>query len=298
MMPAGLDAELLRAFVFAAEEKSFTRAGQRIGRTQAAVSMQMQKLEMQLGETLFLRARGEGMELTPHGQFLLGKAREMLAINDGIWSTFKAPAVSGLVRLGTPDDYALQFLPDALRRFADTHPAVEVEVVCAPSTELTERVKAGRLDLCLISEGMEPKRWPVQPLLSGPLAWITAERFAPHKQDPLPLALAENDCPWRRAVLRALDKAGRRYRVAYIATTATGSLIPVVAGLAVTCGLDMPLPDGARFLPAGAENLPGLPDFGVVMLKGKAPPQPVTDRLAEHVTAALRRVKRRAAAQG
>ncbi len=159
-LPTGLDSELLRAFVFVAEDRSFTRAGQRIGRTQAAISMQMQKLEAQLGEVLFSRGRGEGVELTPHGIFLLGRAREMLAINDGIWSAFKAPAVSGIVRLGTPDDYALQFLPDALRRFAESHPAVEVEVVCAPSDELVERLKTGRLDLSLVSEGQEPKRWP------------------------------------------------------------------------------------------------------------------------------------------
>ena len=178
-LPTGLDSELLRAFIFVAEDRSFTRAGQRIGRTQAAISMQMQKLEAQLGEILFSRGRGEAVELTPHGIFLLGRAREMLAINDGIWSAFKAPAVSGIVRLGTPDDYALQFLPDALRRFAESHPAVEVEVVCAPSDELVERLKTGRLDLSLVSEGQEPKRWPAETLMRGPLVWVTSERFSP-----------------------------------------------------------------------------------------------------------------------
>jgi DNA-binding transcriptional LysR family regulator len=283
-LPAGLDAELLRAFVFVAEDRSFTRAGQRIGRTQAAISMQMQKLETQLGEILFLRGRGEGVELTPHGSFLLERAREMLAINDGIWSTFRAPAVSGLVRLGTPDDYALQFLPDALRRFAESHPAVEVEVVCAPSEELVERLKAGRLDLTLLTEGSEPKRWPFEPLMRGPLVWVTSERFAPHRQDPLPLALAEQDCVWRRAILRALEKCGRRYRVAYVSSSVTGTMVPVVAGLAVTCAIAGPLPQGVRVLPRQEADLPELPEFSMLMLKAKAPPQPVTDRLAAHIT--------------
>jgi DNA-binding transcriptional LysR family regulator len=292
-LPAGLDSELLRAFVFVAEERSFTRAGQHVGRTQAAVSMQMQKLEAQLGEVLFSRGRGEGVELTPHGSFLLGRAREMLAINDGIWSAFKAPAVSGTVRLGTPDDYALQFLPDALRRFAESHPAVEVDVVCAPSDELVERLKAGRLDLSLLSDGHEPKRWPAETLLRGPLVWITSERFSPQKQTPLPLALAEQDCSWRRAAIRALEKASRPYRIAYTARSATGSLVPVLAGLAITCGVAVPLPDGARVLEPGEENLPALPDFAVLMVKAKNPAQPVTDRLAAHIAAATARERQR-----
>ena len=292
-LPIGLDAELLRAFVFIAEDRSFTRAGQRMGRTQAAISMQMQKLEAQLGETLFSRGRGEGVELTPHGTFLLARAREMLAINDGIVTAFRTPAISGLVRLGTPDDYALQFLPAALRRFTESYPAVDVEVVCAPSGELVERLKAGRLDLTLVTEGHEPKRWPAEPVIRGPLSWVTSDRYAPHKLNPLPLALAEHDCAWRRAIIRALEKSGRRYRIAYTSSTAIGTMVPVLAGLAVTCSVTAPLPEGARILAQSEEDLPELPEFAVLMLKAKNPEQPVTDRLAAHITEATIRENRR-----
>lgn len=287
-LPAGLDTDLLRAFIYVAEEQSFTRAGQRVGRTQAAISMQIQKLETMLGKTLLRRGRGEGIELTTHGAYLLERAREMLALNDNIWSTFQAPDVSGLVRIGTPDDYALQFLPNALRRFAESHPAVEVEVVCLPSVELAERLKAGRLDLALMSEGHEPRHWESELLIRGPLVWVTSRRFSPHRLDPLPLALAEHDCSWRRATERALKASGRAYRIAYTSSSAIGSMVPVVAGLAVTCAIAAPLPEGARVLPPQEENLPELPDFSVLMMKGKNAPQPATDRLAEHIREAVR----------
>src|SRR5881227_4031158 len=88
-----LDPDLLRTFVCIAEEGSFTRAGQRVGRTQSAVSMQLQRLETQLGERLVSRAKGGAVHLTPHGQFLLERARELLALNDQIWTSFKAPSV-------------------------------------------------------------------------------------------------------------------------------------------------------------------------------------------------------------
>jgi DNA-binding transcriptional LysR family regulator len=100
--PASLDPDLLRAFVFIAEERSFTRAAQIIGRTQSAVSMQVQRLEALLGEQLLHRGRGGAVELTRHGQFLLQHARDMLALNDEIWRTFHTPAVTGTVCLGTP----------------------------------------------------------------------------------------------------------------------------------------------------------------------------------------------------
>src|SRR5574340_1306523 len=195
-LPASLDPDLLRAFVFIAEEGSFTRAGERVGRTQSAVSMQVQRLETLLGQKLFLRGRGGAVELTPHGRLLLGRAREMLALNDAIWGAFRAPLVSGVVKLGTPDDYAWRYLPPVLARFADTHPAVQVEVTCAPSEELGHRLKAGELDLTLVSEGNEPKGWPAVPLWSGPLLWLTSERHATHRRDPLPLAIGGTRCSW------------------------------------------------------------------------------------------------------
>ena len=150
-VPMGVDPDLLRAFVYIAEDGSFTRAAERVGRTQSAVSMQVQRLEALLGEKVLARGKGGAVQLTAHGRYLLDKAREVLALNDAIWSAFHAPVVRGTVRLGTPDDYAMRFLPPVLKRFAQTHPAVEVDVLCLPSSDLVGRLKAGELDLTLVS---------------------------------------------------------------------------------------------------------------------------------------------------
>ena len=278
-----IDPDLLRAFAYIAEEGSFTRAAERIGRTQSAVSMQMQRLEQQLGQTVLLRGKGGAVSLTPHGQFLLERSRELLALNDAIWSNFQAPEIRGVVRLGTPDDYALRYLPTMLRRFADTHPAVQVDVLCAPSHELVERLKAGELDLTLISEGHEPRRWPATELWRGPLRWITSDRYAQHRLNPIPLAIAHQDCSWRTVAIGALERAGRAYRIAYTSATQVGTHAPVMAGLAVTVSTISWLPDGLRPV-RDDEGLPPLPDFGILLLKGREPAQPVTDRLASHIT--------------
>ena len=280
--PATLDPDLLRAFVFIAEERSFTRAAQLIGRTQSAVSMQVQRLEALLGEQLLHRGRGGTVELTRHGQFLLQHACDMLALNDEIWRTFHTPAVTGTVCLGTPDDYALRFLPNVLKRFAEVYPNVEVEVVCAPSDELVPKLRAGTLDLALISDGHQPDGLMAQELWSGPLVWIGSERHGTHRLDPLPLALASPTCCWRAAAVARLEASGRRYRVAYTAATQIGTLAPVMAGLAVTVSPATLLPLGLRALGAD-DGLPPLPDFQVVMVKAREARQPVTDALADYI---------------
>jgi len=295
-LPASLDPDLLRAFAFIAEEGSFTRAAERVGRTQSAVSMQVQRLENLLGHKLLQRGKGGAVQLTPHGQFLLARGKEMLALNDDIWTTFHAPTVQGTVRLGTPDDYALRYLPQILRRFADSHPAVEVEVLCAPSDEVIEHIKAGELDLALCSEGHEPRRWPVRELTRGPLRWITSERYAQHRRDPLPLAVARGGhtargtplgCSWRRAALRALEREGRRYRIAYTSATHAGTHAPVLAGLAVTMSTLSWLPEGLRTV-RPEEGLPALPEFGIMLVTAREPRRPVTDVLANHIAETLR----------
>jgi molybdate transport repressor ModE-like protein len=289
--PATIDPDLLRSFAYIAEEGSFTRAAERVGRTQSAVSMQIQRLEALLGEPLLTRGKGGSVQLTPQGISLLEQARELLALNDRIWTSFRGPKMAGTVRLGSPDDYALRYLPQALRRFADSHPAVEVEVECLPSAQLIEKLQAGELDLSLISEGNEPKRWPSTTLWRGPLRWITSERYAPHRQDPLPIATAPTDC-WGAAVLDALLRAGRRWRVAYSSASQVGTHAPVLAGLAVTVSTLSWVPEGLRVVRPD-EGLPPLPDFGILLLKGRNPRQPVTDLLAAHITDSFQAEARR-----
>jgi DNA-binding transcriptional LysR family regulator len=294
-MPHALDADLLRAFVLVAERRSFTEAAEMVGRTQSAVSMQIKRLEETLGQKVLNRGKGGDVELTPHGDILLTHARQILTLNDEVMALFRAPALAGTVRLGTPDDYAFGYLPPILKRFSDTHPAVQVDVLCAPSNELIKRLKEDDLDLTLTSEGHEPRHWPTVQLWRGPLVWVTSSRHAPHRLDPLPLALAQvgtnasSNCDWARAAMTALDHAGRRYRLAYSSGSQVGTHAPVLAGLAVTVSTLSWLPDGLRPMRAD-EGLPPLPEFGILLLKGRHPRQPMTNALALEIEAGFRAV--------
>lgn len=107
-VPVSFDLDLLRSFLAIAEEKSFTRAATRVGRTQAAVSLQMQRLEGLLGKTLIVRGKGGSVELNSDGLQLLGRAQELLALNDeivrvrrqGFWDNWRFELTEALVHQG------------------------------------------------------------------------------------------------------------------------------------------------------------------------------------------------------
>jgi len=80
--PTNLDLDLLRTFVHIAETGSFTRAGNIVGRTQSAISMQVQRLEKLVDRPLFARGKGGAVSLTSHGSHLLDRAKQILDLND------------------------------------------------------------------------------------------------------------------------------------------------------------------------------------------------------------------------
>jgi len=81
MVLTNLDMDVLRTLAVAMERGSFAQAAQRLGRSQSAVSLQMRKLEGQVGQTLFRKA-GRGLALTEAGDVVLGYARRILELND------------------------------------------------------------------------------------------------------------------------------------------------------------------------------------------------------------------------
>ena len=93
-----LPIDCLRSFVTAAEVRGFTQAGQILGRTQPAISLQIKKLEELVGATLFIRG-GARLELTPTGERLLEYADAGLdmAIVQGFMGTTDPTALDGLI---------------------------------------------------------------------------------------------------------------------------------------------------------------------------------------------------------
>ncbi|MES3675799.1 LysR family transcriptional regulator [Halomonas elongata] len=281
-----LDTDVLRSFVAIAESGSFTRAANHVFRTPSALSMQIKRLEETLGQSLFVREARQ-VRLTPEGEMLLGYSRRLLRLNEEAVTQFLTPSLEGTVRFGTPDDVGSRILPRVLSQFARSHPAVQVDVMVGRSIELLERLDKGELDLVLATagnEGFPADRGEV--VHTEPLVWAGREGGVALERSPLPLAMANHGCAWRRMALSALDDAGLAYRIAYISENCSGQEAALLADLAVA-----PLPCNLVRAPLSVlgdeSGLPPLGDYHVLLLRSGRGGE-ATDVLAGHVVDTFR----------
>lgn len=260
-MTRHLDIDLLRTFVAIAETRTLGRAAHQVGRTQAAVSMQVKKLEQMLNQPLLNRT-GRGVTLTLHGERLLGHARTILRHHDAAVADVSGAGLSGTLRFGCPDDYAAAFLPQILRSFAGLHPLVFVEVYCAPTPRLLEQLARHALDLALVSTAGKGAAAAI--LRREPLVWVGNRHDDAASREPLQLALSDPDTLDHRAACEKLEAAGRPYRVAYASGAMSGLLAVVRSGQAIAVLTQSAVPDDLQVLPT-SRHLPKLPTVGLTI---------------------------------
>jgi len=278
-----LDLDVLRTFVAIAETGSFTAAASAVFRTPSAVSMQIKKLEETLRCIVFNRD-ARSVSLTTDGEMLMGYARRMLAINREAVSKFVVPDVSGVVRLGSPDDYGERVLPSVLKRFAQSHPSVAVDVTIDQSANLRRRLSERELDITLftVCRNIPPD---AEILLTEPIVWGGARGGCAYLKKPLPVSVWEEGCAWRADALEALGRDGVEYRVAYMSAHTAGQRAAILADLAIA-----PLPRsfiGNDIVPLGPEHgLPQLSNYNLAMIVAPDASAPVR-AAADHIRATM-----------
>ena len=272
-----IDTELLRTLVAIADHGGFTRAAEHLNRTQSAVSMQMKRLEDDVVQRRLFEREGRQVRLNSEGQVLLGYARRILNLHGEVLSTLREPHMVGAVRIGTPDDYVMRFLPGILSRFAQSHPLVQVEVHCESSAQLLQRQD---LDLSIVTR--MPGNEIGQLLRQERFVWAEAQGFNPHEQSPMPLAMFNSGCFCRAWACNALDTQQRPYRLAYTSPSLSAIMAVVGAGLAVTAQLRSLITPDLRIL-GNHEGLPELPNCSIVLLRNPRSQSPVSETLAEHI---------------
>lgn len=277
-----IDSDVLRTFVAIADQGGFTRAGEQVNRTQSAVSMQMKRLEEDILQRRLFERDGRQVRLTAEGQVLLGYARRILKLHSEVFNTLRAPHMVGTVKIGTPDDYAMRFLPGILSRFAEAYPLIQVEVHCEPSRQLLTRQD---LDLTIVTR--EPGHELGQLLRQERFVWAEASDYSPHEKDPIPLAMFNTDCFCRTWACNALDTLGKAYRIAYTSPSLAAIMAVVSAGLAVTAQLRSLIPENMRIL-GEAEGFPELPLANVMLLRANQAQSPMTESLADFIVEGFR----------
>ncbi|MFC4277507.1 LysR substrate-binding domain-containing protein [Achromobacter aloeverae] len=246
------DLDLLRSFTSVVDAGGFTRAGERVHRTQSTVSQQIRKLEDRLGCVLFTR-EGRQIRLTAEGERLLGYARRMLALSAEMQDAVGGGAPAQVVRLGLPDDFAVESLTRALAAFARTRPDVRLSVRCDLSANLGQALQQGDLDVVLLKR--EPDSGPCMAAWRERLLWVTGAAAPEPCLAPLSLVSRPQGCLYRNRAIHALERDGRRWRIAYESQNLMGIRAALAGGLGVALVDALTLSPDMRILDAGLPEI-------------------------------------------
>lgn len=277
-------ADLLRTFVSVIDLGTYTKAGEMLGRTQPAISLQMRRLEELVGAPL-IKQTGRSLALTSEGEMLLSYAREILRLNDEAASYFNRAKIAGVLRVGLPNDYAVAFLQGAITEYTRQHSDISLEIYCGWSAEILDRLRADELDLAIAMVNTERAQYLSRSWIERPI-WTAAKEATFDPAAGIPLAAHPEGCAYRARMIQALDAAHIRWRVAYTGPGISGLQNAVVNGLGVSALTRYTLLPGMRVL-GEDDGFPTLAEIRVGLFYKHPRLSDAGIRLVNHIIARL-----------
>ncbi|MBI3671069.1 MAG: LysR family transcriptional regulator [Acidobacteria bacterium] len=211
-----MDFDQLTTFVEVAKLGSFSRAGQKVFRSQSAVSAQIRQLEQEYGEKLLDRA-GKSVRLTPAGEALFEYAARLLTLrNESLRAVAdQASTPRGVLVIGANEATCLYVLPDVFAEYHRLYPAVQIRIYRNFSRKILQRVEEGSIDVGIVTLPVKSPSLKVFPIFrdrimlmvspQNPLARQKAVRLSDVAEQPLIF-------PKTGFTRQLLDKHFRPYR--------------------------------------------------------------------------------------
>jgi DNA-binding transcriptional LysR family regulator len=273
----------LRTLVTVVEVGGFAKAGELLGLSQPAVSLQIKRLEELLGNKLF-KKQGQRQVLNHHGEILLPLAKQLLQMNDNILQTFSSEVLVGKVRLGIPSEFAATVLPAIIGDFVSLYPDVALEVKSELSKKLRHSDNREQYDLILaLLEGSEQSQYPI--FMEDELVWVGDVNNI--NSDVINLVVAEEGCIYRRRAINVLEKAGLKWRIVYTNADLTGISAAIKENLGITILAKHTVPNDLNWAKS-TSLLPELGTVGISLIKQSQESQQAVDKLAEFIQLRLK----------
>ncbi|TFH69220.1 LysR family transcriptional regulator [Gammaproteobacteria bacterium LSUCC0057] len=279
-----LPTELLRSFATIADVGGFTPAGELLGRSQPAVSLQIKRLEALVGQPLFRRG-STPLELTAAGETLLGYSRQILALNDSALAQLSDSPLSGKIRFGIPSEFASSLMPKILGRFSKSYPNISLEITCALSRQLLADKQRQRYDLILALHD-DPRDSLSELILVDELIWVGGAAPLLANHTALPLVVAPEGCIYRKRGLERLRQINRKWQISYTNPDLSGLQTAIEQGLGITVLAKSTVPDSLYPL-ASSAGLPELGQIGISLIVPDNGNNAAVDRLSEFVRSSL-----------
>lgn len=283
-----LDSDLLCTFLSIAETGSISRAADRLGRTQSAISMQVKRLEDVSGRPLFTRLP-RGVRLTEAGEALLPEARRVIESLESATRRLQDKPMSGAITIGISEDYSIPLLTPALAGFADLHPNVSITVRSEPSPVIDDAFEAGEIDLAVLA--IDSGAVGGELLYQDPTDWVVSKTHRLEERNPVPVAVFDEACWWRDAALKSLQARGTPYHIAFSSRSLAGIQAAVQSGLAVGVMGRSTAPPGTRIL-GKKEGFDPLPSASIVLKCRERDPSPAFKGMASAIRRACTNVTR------
>ena len=280
-----LPMDLLRAFVSVSQLRSFTKAGELLGRSQPAVTLKIKRLEELVDQRLFLRG-AKSLELSDSGVALYNYAKQILTLNDLAISQISKSTVYGKIRLGIPSEFATVLLPKIISRFAKAYPNVALEVNCELSKYLLTREGRESHDLILVLAGQDADL-DGDLVKTDELVWVSSKKFNRAKEDTVPLIVASKGCIYRHNAMTRLSNASLSWKIVYTNPDLTGIQYAIQEGLGVTVLSRSIVPENLHILSATA-GLPSLDRVSInIICNEQRGSDDAIELLKEFLTASL-----------
>lgn len=174
-----------RTAIAAAQSGSFTEAGNKVGLTQAAVGLQIRKLEADLQVQLFVRSN-QGLTLTPEGEEIIARLQTLTEAYEHLKAS-PARALRGTVHMGALVSALMGSFGSALAHVSEDFPRLDLRLFAGQSEEFARRVAKGELDAAIVTEPPHgvPEGLIWTPFYVEPLVLICPESQAQRDVDDL-----------------------------------------------------------------------------------------------------------------
>ena len=278
-----LSLDNLRTFVSVIELGGYAKAGEFVGRSQPAISLQIKKLESQLERKLFTKV-GQRHLPSADGNWLYPKAKELLELNDNIFKSLILAPLSGRLRLGIPNEFASTLLPGLIGEFSKRYPDVSLEVTSSLSRDLLHPSQRDHFDLILAlvnpSEDTEG-----EVVLEDEVVWV-GDATRPFVGDSIPLVLAPDGCMYRSRVIEELKQQTFAWKITYTNADLGGLVAAIQQGLGITALARSSLPQNLS--PLNHPKLPKLGRVNICLFNQDTQHPVISKTLAEFITSRLK----------
>jgi DNA-binding transcriptional LysR family regulator len=174
-----MDYDQLASFLEVAKLQSFSRAAEKIYRTQPAISAQVRLLEQECGEKLFDRS-GKKVMLTPAGEILQRYAQRMLELHKEALQAIAElnQTARGKLQIGANEATCLYVLPKTFARFRELYPLVQISIYRNFSHKIVQKVQEGAIELGIVTLPQNANNMEVIPVFRDEMQAIVPVNHA------------------------------------------------------------------------------------------------------------------------